>query len=176
MRRAYIVTGAESSGTCFLTQLLLDAGCVGKAGGHQPYDATIYGVSIPEPRPSFVAVQRSIPHAQTWVNLGLIVDELRRCGYFVTMLLPVRDPHCQQQSQLTQHHAESVEQYTTNITAAWREAFAVILGRAVDFVVVPYQSLEREQCRRWLEQRLGLPDTMTTPFVDGDAKYLEASC
>lgn len=174
MNQAYLVTGPESSGTCYLAQLLIDAGCTGRPGGPQPFDGPGYSIVIPEPRPQFVVVQRSLPHGGKWPDLHGNVLDLRRQGYGVTILILSRDQFCHELAQRAAEHSLSKAQHLLNVSAAWREVFSVVLGSAVEFVVVPYSSLGRWEYRHWLATHLALPGRFDAPYTDGDQKYLEA--
>lgn len=175
MKRAYLVTGAESSGTCYLTRLLIYAGCAGKPGGPQPFDGPGYSIVVPEPKPNLVVVQRSLPHGEQWPDLKGNIGDLRRQGYFVTVLVLARDSFCQEKSHLAAGHSKSHRQFTDTLSLAWREVFAAVLGCTVDFIVVPYHSLGRPEYRKWLAAELGLPGQFEEPFADADTKYYEVA-
>lgn len=169
--RAFLVCGPESSGNCYLTRLLCEAGCAGRGAGEQPFDGPGCSVVVPEPRPPLVAVVRSFPHGGTWPDLASQVQQLRDQGYRVMVLVTVRDQHSQFLSQLRAGHADSWPEYTSRYVRAYRDIFSGVLASGAAFLLVPYACLGRERYRDMLRGILELPGPFLEPFIDGDAKY-----
>ena len=175
MNKAFLVTGPESSGTCYMTRLLIGSGCAGVAGGPQPFDGPEYSIAFPDGQelPPLLAIQRSMPHAGEWPDIADILKTLWEHEYDVTVLIMVRDGFSQEASYQRTFRTKTHAEYMSLIAHAWVKIFAGITrGLYPPFVVVPYQSLGCPHYRKWLADALGLPP-FVEPFIDGDAQYKE---
>lgn len=168
--RAYLVCGPESSGNCYLTRLLVEAGCVGRGAGVQPFDGPGYSIEIPHPRPERIAIVRSLPHAGIWLDIEEQIRQLYHQGYRTTILVPIRDQYSQERSQLAAQHAHCRRDYLANQCRAYG-IICDILSAGFDFLFVPYACLGRPDYRVWLRDYLQLPGEFIEPFTDGDTKY-----
>src|SRR6266540_4276722 len=106
MKRAYLVLGPESSGTRFVTKLLIDAGCLGDGDHEQRLDKPgdqsrelLEEALLPHDETPIVW-RRSYPHGGQWVDISQAVGQLRRKGYDVHAVVTTRDWFPMIQSQL----------------------------------------------------------------------------
>jgi hypothetical protein len=171
MRTAVIICGPESSGNKFLTSLLVEAGCVGRATPDQPFDGPGYSLALPAALPEKMAYFRSLPHGGTWPDLASDIVRLREAGYATWLLVLVRDQEVVESSQMGKH-VNFIEDCRRHIGRAYRRAFAAVLETGTDYLVVTYSSLARPSYRQWLCHRIGLFGSMKGKFVDGDAKHV----
>ena len=169
---AYLVAGAESSGTRMLTGLLVAAGCSGSAGHAQAWDAKAPHADE-HPR---VVWRRSVPHGGAWPELREMVERLRSRGYDdVRFVVTVRDRHCLASSQVAAGHVADAACASENIRRCYRHIFSQLAEMPeAPYVIAPYESLVLHGAKaagRLLEA-LGLdaPDDMP-PFRDENAKY-----
>ena len=83
MKRAFLVLGAESSGTRLVTRLLIAAGCHGDGGHQQPFDKW-QAASSPFDGKDPIVWRRSYPWTEyhLWPNLKL--DLLKPCRNMAT--------------------------------------------------------------------------------------------
>lgn len=183
-RSFYVVTSPESSGNRFVVSLLLSAGCYGVAGHQQPFDEPRrHGTGWPNHvNPALATrsqarcfvVHRSMPHNRIWVDLPMLVDEIRRAGMEPRIVVPHRPEHIVIASQVTQKHVASVRQAEDNVVRAHRTlATAVGLLADVWFQPVLYEQLGDERYLHWLfDRRMNLPLPNNHPrFQDRDSKH-----
>lgn len=176
-RRAYLVTGPEASGNRYLVDLLCRAGCFGGMATNaanetvQPVDGPGLTVYLPEPPPARLAFCRTLPHAGVWPNLSGTMSDLRRRGYRVTLLVPVRAPDMLLRSQVRGGHVSGEPAARQHCLTASRYLGEAIAAAAGDCLLVPYADLRHPGFVRWLLAELGLNPETPSGFIDGDAKY-----
>lgn len=179
MPRAFLVLGSEGSGTRYLTQLLIDAGCAGSAEHRQPWDACeadYDALAIPVPPadvPAELVLRRSVPHGTRgqWCDLPRIITTLQEHEYEIRALVTVRDWEITGRSLARAGHTLTPEEGIARVAHAYPWIQDGLAAAGVPGMLVTYHSLGRQQYRRWLELFLGLPDTFQTPFEDGDRRY-----
>lgn len=168
MRRAFLVLGAESSGSRFVADILRAAGCKGATGhnGHwQEWD-----MFPPAPKTPIVW-HRSFPHGDIWHT----IPEMMEClaGYAVTAIVSVRDWHCMSRSQQAFRSEDEVRH---NLKIAYPLIFGGIAECGLPHIVVSYEALTAnyEAYARYILGWLGLPDDVELPeLMDGNRKYYE---
>lgn len=183
-RPFYVVTSPESSGNRFTVSLMLSAGCYGVAGHQQPFDEPRrHGAAWPNHVNSalgarsqarcFVA-HRSMPHNGVWVDLPMLVGDIRRAGMEPRILVPHRPEHVVIPSQVKQRHVRTARQAEDNVARAHR-TLATALGALPDvwFQPVLYEQLGDERYLHWLfDRRMNLPLPHNHPqFQDRDSKH-----
>src|SRR5438874_2332686 len=126
MMRAYLVTGAESSGSRYLVRLLCGAGCAGRGDHVQPYDGPEATVHVPQPRPLRIALHRSVPHGGIWPDLEGIVASLWQQGYTTTALVMVRDQQVTEESQVKNRHVADRARAAAQAHMAHRAILAAV--------------------------------------------------
>lgn len=168
-KRAFLVLGAESSGTRLLTQQLVGVGCYGDFGHVQRLDT-----AVPADEP-LIVWRRSLPHGNDheWPNIGGVIDQLAMDGYEVTAVVLTRDWHCTAISQEGQHVA-NVSEALANIRAAYREIFFALVSTEINYELISYEALTtKPQSMRYLLRRLGLPESPMVSVYDGNRRYYE---
>lgn len=160
---AYLVLGAESTGTRFMTRVLISAGCHG-FGGFEPQQW-----DTEQPTVSPIVWRRSFPHADYWPDIPFMMQKL--AGYEVKAAVMVRDGYCMQQSQ---RRFRTETEIKRNTQEAYRRIFTGLITCDIPYIMVAYGALARhyEPFARWLLGELGLPtDKPLPPLEDGDGKY-----
>lgn len=167
--KAYIVCGAESSGTRAHARLLAVAGARQALSSGKPGEIPNDPVSE---RPA--VVHRSYPHGGEWPNLGVLADDLRSEGAAeVIVVVVVRDPVACERSQVDHKHVEDVETARDHIRQAHLRIFAQLLVEELPFVVSTYEAFcARLAYREELVRRLGLEGPASLDVFDAnDQRY-----
>ena len=167
-KRAFVVMGPPSSGTRFMTRLLIAAGCDGDGDHHQRFDDTA-------PTTDLIVFRRHMPARRipAWADGQNVFDALRSLGYAVTVVIMTRDRHCTIKSQLAAPHADDVAGAYFWLHETWREIFKH-LPDDMPFHIVSYESLVQRPYRAVtaLYKQLGLePATAFETIRDGNEKY-----
>lgn len=177
-KRAYLVLGSESSGTRYLTRLLIDAGCAGSADHAQPWDASPddydqLAIPVGDGAPERLVLRRSFPHGVQgqWCALPTIVGTLEAHDYLVEALVTVRDWEITARSLRRAGFVRTLDEGTARVAHAYARILAGLLPMGLPFTLVTYHSLRRPQYRRWLRDRLQLPGDFVTAHADGDRRY-----
>ena len=175
MKRAFLVLGAESTGTRLLTSQLLAAGCSGDASHEQPYDTGEFGDADP------IVWRRSYPWTvdRLWPDIGTeLLPPLHANGYRVSRaLVTTRDWYAIAKSQVRQQHVPSEAVALKNVTIAYREIFRQLAEHQVETLVVAYEAMAtyKELALRKLLGELGLnPQAQLHPISDESWKYYGA--
>jgi hypothetical protein len=146
---------------------MVAAGCV-NLRDHPPN----YPVKFDGEPPEYVVVRRSVPHNRTWANVPEMVESFRAAGYEkVTLLVTTRDGEALEQSQVRNNHVKNVQGAREHIKKAYTIIFSGAFAAKIPFILVQYQSLQRDGYRKWLAEQLELPRFLLGRFEDGDAKY-----
>lgn len=163
----FFVVGPESSGTRFVTQLFLDAGCEGDAGHVQRFDD-----AWPVPTGPIVW-RRSLPHGGVMPDLTECLMRIHDNGLTPVIVLCMRDWHATATSQVRLGLAYDMEDAYKRIRAALNLIADTISQRRCAWEFVSYESLLHLRVAPFnkLAQRYGLMTVDRTPIVDGDLKY-----
>lgn len=155
---AHIVVGPESSGTRFLTSILIDAGCEGDATHRQRWDR-----GVPEARKHrHIVWRKSVPHGHNWPQLTNLASLLSKHGYVkIYVVVLVREPYALHRSQIKRGHVPDLAAAWKNTRRAYLYIFAHLakLAKAgVPFLIVPYEALALQgvPARRAILKQLGL--------------------
>ncbi len=192
-KRAFLVLGPESHGSHLVTDVLLNAGCVGHAGNHVPWQpenkVLIRGIKRPweyefptdlqpwDNRPPTVETpivwRRSLPHGKKWISLSQMARDLWSRGYQVRAVVVSRDTHSGLQSQLKWRHVKEPETGLANISKAYLHIFKHLQRSRIPFTVVNYESLALyPKAQDFLLQQLDLPlPKRRWPIYDGNLKW-----
>lgn len=157
MKRAFLVFGAESSGTRLLTSILMLAGCSGDDGHEQRWDTLA-------PSGELVVWRRSFPHAREMPDIVAMADRLRLLGYSVLALVISRDWYATARSQVKAGHVPDVQMAEKNLSNAYPYIFRGLTAADCPWRGVSYESLASKSTRRMLLVSLSLG---TTKEVDG---------
>jgi SAM-dependent methyltransferase len=152
--KAFIVVGAESSGTRLLSQILVSNGVSGEATHQQKFDTE-------DPSGDVVVWRRSVPHGLTDDEPDLVEmgKKLKRLGYSVTVLVMHRDPAATLASQEERFLAITNRQIAEQrYQAAYLHIYSCIKKMKVPFYSITYESLVSHQkgVLNWLSEVVGL--------------------
>ena len=192
-KRAFLVLGAESHGSHLATDILINAGCIGHAGNHVPWQpenkVLLRGVKKPwqfkfptdiqpwdKVSPTVedpIVWRRSIPHGKQWINISEMIRGLRAKGYEVKVIVVNRDSTSAIESQLKWRHVRTTEEGEANIQKAYLHIFRHLQKSAVDYVLVNYEALALyPQAQNRLLKQLGLNlPKRPWPVYDGNRKW-----
>jgi hypothetical protein len=168
VKRAFLVLGAESSGTRLLTEVLIAGGCHGDATHHQPFDRWEFGEQTP------ILWRRSYPWSpyHLWPNLELdLLRPLRRHGYEdVLALVSTRDwlPTARSQADPKNRHAATEAEALANIALAYEEIIKQLAAARLPHLMVAHEALSMvgERAARALLRKLGLDAGADLPELD----------
>ncbi|MEL6970981.1 MAG: hypothetical protein AAFZ63_04705 [Bacteroidota bacterium] len=192
-KKAFLVLGPESHGSHLVTDVLLNAGCVGHAGNHVPWQpenkVLLRGLKKPweyefptdlqpwDNRPPTIenpiVWRRSLPHGKKWINLSQMARDLWSRGYQVQVVVVSRDTHSGLQSQLKWRHVRDLETGKANISQAYLHIFRHLLKTRLPFTVVNYESLAYyPKAQDFMLEQLDLPlPERRWPIYDGNRKW-----
>jgi hypothetical protein len=169
MKRAFLVYGAESSGTRLLTRILILAGCSGDDGHEQRWDNLA-------PSGDLVVWRRSFPHAREVPDVVAMADRLRLLGYSVQALVISRDWYAAARSQVKAGHVPDVVMAERNLSNAYPYIFRGLAAANCPWRGVSYESLASKSTRRALLAALGLRATkevIELEFQEANEKHYE---
>jgi hypothetical protein len=162
--RAFLVLGAESSGTRLATRILMSAGCIGSDGHSQPFDTEEFGDA------EMVVWRRSVPHRGEWLDLGSM---LNRCmDRDINVVVTMRDWSCVEASQRVRGHATQKEDVQSKLRMAYSSIFGQLTKYSVPYVALMYESLvlHSVECQCTFLKALRLPEPkIFTDVSDRDA-------
>lgn len=192
-KRAFLVLGPESHGTHLVTDILLNAGCIGHAGNHVPWQPDnkklIRGVKKPweytfptdlqpwdRQLPTVedpIVWRRSIPHGKQWVDIEDMINILRERRYAVHVVVVTRDPFSAINSQLKWRHVKSLEKGKANVSRAYLHIFQHLSQSKTPYTLVNYESLASyPKAQDFLLEQIGLElPERRWPIYDGNRKW-----
>jgi hypothetical protein len=170
---AYLVVGAESSGTKLMTSILVRAGCQGTDGYPQEWDAGIEAILWGNVH-RFVW-RRSIPYAGMWPDLYGMVSDCRAKSHFVQIIWMTRDWHAAAQSQVKHGHVPTLEAARANLQIAHSRTASQLIqcSPQAAYVMVNFESLitRPRPVLDWVGAWIGLP-LPDVEIRDENAKWL----
>ncbi len=184
-KRAYLVLGAESSGNHLVTDLLVEAGCMGNSGFGGDWqdqsstqiadDTQPWDLRFPKDEDPIVW-RRSVPHLRKYPDIASMVQRLRKRDYSVTGFVVVRDRHAVARSQVHRGHVESLEESVANIQSAYRHIFRHVEMADLDYEMVSYESLVQsaEARKLWLRSLNLNEEAAALSLFDGNQRWYEA--
>lgn len=161
MKRAFLISGPESSGNRILASLLVRSGVEGAGSTNQVYTRN----KLPTDSP----LALTIIHA----NIREPILTLRERGYEVTVLVLFRDPVACEQSMVTRGHRDSLGAAHRRVLEAYTDVFMQLTELGCPFRIVSYDYLvtyPKEVYAR-LAKDLGLPVVMKGPIFWDDQPY-----
>jgi len=168
MGKAFLVVGAEATGTRLATRILINAGCSGSDEHFdQPFDS---GVFRGEP---LAVWRRSIPHSHEWPDIPELIRRLNEYGYEVTALVTMREWLATSKATRRNHPADTPAEALERLMKAYRWIFKALIETNVPYDFVHYESLilHPEATQRALLHRLGLDDSNMVEIYDGNKKH-----
>ena len=169
--RAFLVLGAESSGTKLFTEILLGAGCVGDPENEQRWDSQmpVWGVDDP------VVWRRSVPHGEKYPDIVAMIERLRGVGCQVYAYVTVRDWTSMLHSRVLGAGIINYEVAAQRAQWAYPHIFDSINAAHVPYAMVSYEAIVQhgaEYARRILAL-FGLEPGEMPVIVNGNAKYYD---
>jgi hypothetical protein len=152
VKRAFLVTGAESTGTRLVTRILIGGGCIGDGDHEQRWDS-----ALPTSEP-LVVIRRSLPHGGAWPDLERLLRTLEEREYSTYGVITTRDWATVVRSQLRDHqHATSADEAIAHMRTAYAVALRALADRPYWFV--SYEALVRtgRAAAERLAEQLELP-------------------
>ena len=135
MKRAFLILGAESSGTRYLTSLFVAAGFVGSANHAQPTD-------LDEPTADCIVVRRSIPHGEKYPDLQILINRFQSLGYTVIALVIHRDPTATLNSQVKNFVAiDTIDDAWQRYQKAYKHIYTALATTNICYLGITYESL-----------------------------------
>ena len=161
---AFLVLGAESSGTRMLTKALVLAGVWGDYTHGQRIDNLL---GVMDKAPPYVVMRRSLPHARMWPRLDVLSRQLRSGGHKLIPLGIEREERYTIKSQLTdQQHAQTATQARDNIARAKK----LIKAQRPLWVASYERFVSNEDYRAGLFAQIGL-EVPEMQFYNANQKY-----
>lgn len=133
---AYLVMGAESSGTRLMTRILITAGCFGDDGHEQRLDKSL---SIANGQ--MLVWRRSFPHSGIWPDISRMVKRLEDAGYSTQAVVMCRAWWAMMPSQVRNGHVNNEAIALERIQQAYPNIYGQLEGLQLHYVVVPYEAL-----------------------------------
>ena len=160
MKKAFLVVGAEDSGTKMVTQILANHGCHGQNVIVDNEQAVLNAIEKKLPLESDpIVVRLSMPHGGQWYDIENFIWTLRCMGYQTTTIVTVRDWVANMRSQCNdQTHAFTHEHSVYKLQKAYKMIFAGLSAVTTDFFMVTYESImmEPKEIMHWIVWRCGL--------------------
>ena len=192
-KRAFLVVAGESHGSHLVTDILLNAGCIGHAGNHVswqpdkkelirgvkkpweykfPTDLQPWDKQLPTNEDPIVW-RRSMPHGKEWININSMIQILKERAYTVHVIVVTRDTFSGLQSQLKWRHTKDIKTGKTNIKKAYLHIFRHLLKSGVEYTMVNYEALASyPKAQDFLLEQLGLElPERRWPIYDGNRKW-----
>jgi len=160
LKTAFLIIGAEGSGTYMLAEAFVSAGCI-------YCDKDDIDEFLKDNQPNNLVVRRSFPHAGKWITTGEIVLKLKKHHYIVRQIAIRRDKYCTQKSVLRRNPKASPDDYDI-AQALIQSALHVWSGILIEYEgFVKYKEVRERVFSRY---NLPLPEM---EFYDGNKKYFE---
>ncbi len=166
MKKAFLVTGPEGSGTMMMSRALSLSGVQEVLRGIHTYN-TNYEHLITG-FPSLVWLHRSLPSAGIWSDLTYAKCSFEKHGYEIIPIFMTREPNATYLSQKRRDNIRQRDKSEKNMI----KAFNLVCASANNFTHVPYEAfVSSEGFRRWLfTEKFGLPMT-TIEVRNENEKY-----
>ena len=166
-KKAFLVIGAESTGTKLVTDILVKNGCKGDYGHRQEFD---HSPKILKDN-DLVVWRRSFPHDGNWPNLSSLVNLLK--GYRITVIVTMRDWYSTSRSNINIKRVDNVEASYDLIQDAYLRIFQQIIDNKFEYHIVNYDSLiaEPKEYQKILLQSIHLPIKELVNITNQNRKY-----
>jgi len=168
MNRAFLVVGAEATGTRLATRILMQAGCFGSDEHfNQPFDSGIKD-NVP-----LAVWRRSVPHSHEFPDIVQMVYDLEKKGYQVTMVITMREWLATSKATRRNHHGDTNGEALERLDRAYKWIFGALVQHPIPFEFVIYESLvlHPAETQRALLTRLNLNTDNLADIYDGNAKH-----
>lgn len=178
-KRCFIVVGVESSGTRYVTRMLISGGCRGSGEHHQPLvdqpGTWIPVVPVPADKP--LVFRRSFPHGvgdgdSNWPDIEQMMNQVESAGYDqIVLLFCSRDENRIQDSH-AKNFAGRSEECSSGILRRFDDVRRGLVARHPLTVEIPYLAFCNANFATTLLASLKLNHRATLEsFVHGDLQY-----
>ncbi len=166
--KAFIVIGAESSGTRMLTRFLIGCGCRGD-GDHQQ----IFDYENPSKEVKLLVWRRSVPHEYVkHLNVVGMSKLLKHLGYDVVILRIYRDHRATLLSQVRNGHAKDMNDAKERLREANMWMSKILRKIKCNIINVQYEEFVKDKkYRKNITERLGIPYREVEKYDDRNKKY-----
>lgn len=166
MKRVFLVTGAEASGTTLVTQAICSSGVYGDYGHRQRLDDANF-----ETTPDEIVMRRSFPYGDGWPDLVPLLRRMRGAGYQVVPVLVVRNLITCIESQVRHGYAETHRIAHDSINEAHDRVYVQFAEEELYPMVVCFEAFVKcAGVRRAFFNLVGLPEP-TMDFHDSVSRY-----
>lgn len=141
MKKAFLILGAESSGTRFLTEIFVNSGVAGSAEHQQLFD-------VQDPTEDVIVWRRSVPHGldPELPDIVGMIRKLRKLKYEVKALVIHREISATLASQFKNFEAITSEEMAFDrYQKAYLHIYEAIKKTNITYLVVTYESLYLNQ-------------------------------
>ena len=185
---AYLVFGAESSCTRFITNCLIKAGCTGRTWN----DNHEQEIDFEEPTDNLVVWRRSFPHKWDdpdnfpyiikgtigWPDTDAMYDRLVKLGYTVKVIITMRDWFTVSMSGVNKRyrpHTNTMEKAYNNTKESYKRIFNFVNKYDLDYIVFNYEAMIVSNLKYVNEMLkvLELNPINDVEFVNGNQKYYD---
>ena len=185
-KTAYLVLGAESSCTRFITNCLIKAGCSGKTWNDNHEQA----IDFEEPTDDLIVWRRSYPHKWDkpndypyiikdtigWPDTDAMYERLIDLDYEVKVVVTTRDWFVTSMSGVNKKfrpHTNTLPKAYDNTQKSYKRIFSFINKYDLDYIVVSYESLivSGEDYLNQMLDLLELDRISDVGFRDENSKY-----
>ncbi len=171
-KRAIIITGPQSHGNRFLTDLIASTGIPGSGTHQQPWDRPDGTLALTD-APPFICLFRSMPHAGEWEALAAALRACKNAGYAPTVLRVVRPQDAAERAQVTAGHATSPLAARHAIARAWLSIDAAIHYHDAEHLTIDPAETNNPAYRQWLAHAARLPNIPAPAYRDENRKHRE---
>jgi hypothetical protein len=169
-KRAFLVIGAESTGTRLATKILMENGCVGDNTHHQPFDKKPGEIQ----KHHLVVWRRSFPHNEVFPNIKGLVNLLK--GFRVTVVVTIRDWYTTSKSNVRVSRAHNLDDAYARVGDAYLRIFQQIIDNNLHYVMLNYDSLvlEPENTQKTFLANLRLPFKTLVEITNENRKHYDS--
>lgn len=135
--KAFLVWGAESTGTRLMARLLCNYGCMGSYEHLQYFDN-----ELPDAQNNPIVWRRSVPHAGQWPEFQSITKQICLHGFEPHIVITIRDLFATAKSQINVGHVQTFDEAVSNYKKAYLSIFS-FLSQWPQFTysLITYESL-----------------------------------
>lgn len=171
MSKAFLVLGAESTGTRLVTRVLVHYGCFGDFTHEQRLDS---GLEIAAGN-DFVW-RRSMPHNADWPNPYRLVEKIKQFNYTPVVIITIRDMYATVNSQLNAGHVSTIAQGEENYVSAYERIFSFIAQSRITPHIITYGNFVKRpvQVMQKIMPHVA-PVQLDFIISDQNAKYYEGA-
>jgi hypothetical protein len=173
MKKAVIVVGAESSGTRFITNLVINHGYYGDSGHHQEIDKILFSETFKNfsKKHDKIVIRRSYPHAGKWPSISRIYKRLDKFGYSVIIIVTHRNWFTMAMSQLDRR-SKQPKFVSKNIPKAYKFIMKHIIDLDAKYYILEFSGTcsYRTASLKWVAQILREQSNLTEKVIDSSVE------